>query len=389
MVEDRRRLSEVASELTGELPRFVRDALGRPQQAPADAAEPAFSEDDRRTIQALVDLGVDRDEAAAAVREDRVPLVLAQRVISDRPRWPLAVIAERSGVPADLLAEIRIATGLPLPERFGRRDLAWARLLAQVLEVLPADAVVRAARARGAALSAVARTDLEVVREQLLLPMRQAGADDITVAVTLAETTRSFEELARQLLELTYRSHLEHHLNSELVASITRSGVESVHLAVGFVDVVGWTSLSSRIDPEGLDTVLDAFESRVIEVTAPDPDVSLVKYLGDAVMLVSADATTLARALLELTREVPELEDAPLRAGLAAGSTLLREGDYFGPSVNLAARLTDLARPWSVLAAEELVDELSDSFEVRRIRPTRIRGVGLRRPLAVTAPAED
>jgi adenylate cyclase len=165
--------------------------------------------------------------------------------------------------------------------------------------------------------------------------------------------------------------------------------MESVDLAVGFVDVVGWTSLSSRIDPQGLDSVLDAFESRIIEVTAPDPDVGLVKYLGDAVMLVAPEPTVLARALLDLTTPVPALEDAPLRAGLAAGATLLREGDYFGPAVNLAARLTDLARPWSVLAAEELVEELSPAFEVRRIRPTRIRGIGLRRPLAVTAKADE
>ena len=84
----------------------------------------------------------------------------------------------------------------------------------------------------------------------------------------------------------------------------------------------------------------------------------------------------------------PDLSSLP-RDVPWAGTDESGKGDYFGPSVNLATRLTDLARPWSVLAAEELVDELSDSFEVRRIRPTRIRGVGLRRPLAVTAPAED
>ena len=92
--------------------------------------------------------------------------------------------------------------------------------------------------------------------------------------------------------------------------------------------------------------------------------------------------------MLELTREVEPLSDAPLRGGMAHGATLVREGDYFGPPVNLAARLTDLARPWSVLADEALMDELEDDFDVKRILPTRIRGIGLRRPLAVRGGAE-
>jgi adenylate cyclase len=101
------------------------------------------------------------------------------------------------------------------------------------------------------------------------------------------------------------------------------------------------------------------------------------------VMLVGPDVPTLARVMLELTEPAEELEDAPLRGGLASGSVRLREGDYYGDAVNLAARLTDLARPWSLLADEELEDELGGGFSARRIRPVRIRGLGLRRPLRV------
>ncbi len=198
----------------------------------------------------------------------------------------------------------------------------------------------------------VARSDLGIVRDELLLPMRQAGADDLTVAVTLAETAKELDGIAREVLQITYGLHLEHQLSTELSVTLTRGDVPEVDLAVGFVDVVGWTSLSSRVDPQGLDEVLDAFEERIIEVTAPRTEVSVVKFLGDAAMLVAADAVTLADAMLELTTEVPALEDVPLRGGLASGSTLVREGDVFGAPVNLAARLTDLARPWRLLADE-------------------------------------
>ena len=374
-----------AAELTGELPRFVRDAMGRP--VPVD--EPPAGEDDEATALALMDLGLDEDEAREAVRSDRVPLALAQQVIGEKPRYDLEQLARRSGVPAALLRQIRVASGLPVPERFTRTDLTWARKLARLLEVLPPEAVVRSSRARGASLAMIVRSDLGALRDELVLPLRQAGADDLTVAVALAETTRNLDDLARELLVITYGLHLEHQLGSEVSATMTRSGAPEVDLAVGFVDLVGWTSLSSRVDPEGLDSVLDAFEARVIEVVAPETEVGVVKYLGDAVMLVGPDATTLAAVMMALAEPADELEDAPLRGGLAAGAVRIREGDYYGAPVNLAARLTDLARPWSVLAAEEAGDELGETFDLRRIRPVRIRGVGLRRPLALRARRDE
>jgi adenylate cyclase len=374
------------TELTGELPRFVRDALGRPRPVGEDG-RPQLSAEDAATVEALVDLGLDEDDARSAVDDGRVALVLAQRVIGGRPRYTIEQISERSGVPVALLRRIRVATGLPVPARFGRADLQWARLLARLLEVLPAEAVAATARARGTALATVVRSDLGMVRDELLLPMRQAGADDLTVAVALAETAKELDGVAREILQITYGLHLEHQLSSELSATLTRADVPEVTLAVGFVDVVGWTSLSSRIDPQGLDEVLDAFEDRIIAVTAPRAEVSVVKFLGDAAMLVAADPLTLAEAMFELTTEVPALEDVPLRGGMASGTTIVREGDVFGSPVNLAARLTDLARPWRLLADEELADLLEGAgYGTRRLRPVRIRGVGTRRPLGVTGP---
>jgi adenylate cyclase len=379
-VAEEQERSLTASQLTGELPRFVRDALGRPR-----AVDEELDPDDEATVEALVDLGLTELEARTAVLEGRVPLVLAQRVIGEQPRYDLAELAAEVGVPEDLLRQIRVASGLPLPRRFSGTDVRWGHHVAKLLEVLPPAAVVRSARARGTALSTVARSDLGVVRDEVLLPMRQAGADDLTVAVALAETARRLDALAREVLQITYGLHLEHQLGTELSAVLTRSEVVEVDLAVGFVDLVGWTTLSSQVDPSGLDEVIDAFEARVLEVTAPEGEVTVVKYLGDAVMLVAPDAATLLEVMVELTTEVSALEDVPLRGGIAAGSTLVREGDIYGSPVNLAARLTDLARPWSLLADDQLGDVVSDRYVVRRLRPMRMRGIGVRRPLSVRA----
>jgi adenylate cyclase len=367
-----------AAELTAQLPAFIRGTVGAPV--------PEIDAEDEETIEALVDLGLAPDEARRAVIERRVPLALARQVVGDEPRFDLETLSRRSGVPGHVLTRIRTASGLPVPDRFTRADLRWAKLIAQLLGAIPVEAIVRSARARGAALSTVARSDVGMIRDELVLPMRKAGADDLTVSVALAETARSLDAVSRELLVETYAHHLEQQLGSELVAVAARSDAQEIDLSIGFVDVVGYTALSSRIDPAGLDQVLDRFEHRIIQVISAATDVAAVKYLGDAVMLVAASPVRLARAMLELTREVEPLADAPLRGGMAHGATLVREGDYFGPPVNMAARLTDLARPWSVLAAEDLVAELDEDFDVRRILPTRIRGVGLRRPVAVRRP---
>ncbi len=381
---------EVANELSEQLPRPVREALGRSREAASeDQGAPQSErtpEQDRETVLALIDLGLDEDEATEAVATGRVPLVLARKEVGDRARFDLDTLARRSGVPAELLREIRVASGLPVPERFSKFDLRWARRIARLLEILPPDAVVRSARARGTALGMVARSDMSIVRDELVLPMRRAGADDLTLSVALAETVKQLDGLASELLAITYDLHLEHQLGTELSALLTHGDESEVELAVGFVDVVGWTTLSSRIDPAGLDDVLDAFEARIIEVTAPLEEVTVIKYLGDAVMLVASDASSLASAMLELTTAVPDLEDVPLRGGLAAGLVRIREGDAFGSPVNLAARLTDLARPWSLLADEQLLDALEGDHEIRRVRPMRIRSIGIRRPLSLRSP---
>lgn len=371
-----------AEELTGELPRFVVDAVGEPTRT-----EPGeLTEDDEAVVAALVELGVDEPGAREAVETGRVPLVLTATVLGESRDLSLDEFAERTGLDPGLVRRLRAASGLPLPQGFGPTDLAWAEGIAALLEVMPEDAILRAARARGSALSSIARSDLALIRDEMMLPMRQAGADDLAVSIGLAETASALEPTARELLQHTYRLQLLEQLDSQLSALLASAEGQEIEMAVGFVDLVGYTALSARVDPEGLDDVLDAFERRVVDVVGGNPHVHVVKYLGDAAMLVAPELGPLTDAMLELTCSVEELDDAPLRGGLAAGPTLVREGDYFGATVNMAARLTDMARPWSLLAAEELIEELSDGFDVRRTRPMRIRGVGLRRPLSVRRP---
>jgi adenylate cyclase len=105
----------------------------------------------------------------------------------------------------------------------------------------------------------------------------------------------------------------------------------------------------------------------------------VVKTIGDEVMFVSGDVAAAARIARRLTDR--SLDDAllpPARAGLARGSVVTREGDYFGPVVNLASRLVEIAKPGSVIASDEVHASLSEdpAFAWKRLRPRRIRDIG-------------
>lgn len=355
---------------------------------PVEVASSGAAREAALAREALEALGVPADVAADAVANDRVALALVQ-VLAEEPRpYSFEHVVEASGVPPEVLRERYRALGQPEHRRYGEAELHEAGLLRQLLDVVPAESLIRILRIDGQALHRIVLAHLDLVYDQLVMPLREEGGNDIAVALTLAEAYRSLKPIAAELVGHSYDRILEQLLTTELVAEATRAGGDTVDLTVGFADVVGYTSLSARIDPRGLEDVIEAFESRCYSVAGTLEEVQLVKFLGDAAMLVATGPVPMATALLALT--VPAQEDSPLssspiRAGMAHGPVLLRGGDYFGSVVNLAARLTDRARPGRVLAAGDLAPALSD-FEVRRAPSMNLRGLGRHRPVSVHHP---
>jgi adenylate cyclase len=336
------------------------------------------------TVEALVLLGLSQAEAERAVSEDRVALALVNATLSRGRTISVEEAAQRSRIPAEYLAARDRALGLP-PE-FGYTDDEVAELapLAELLQVLPAATVLRNMRSDAQAMTRIAMSNLQLVNDAVAEPLRAAGGSDVAVAIALAELGETLLPASIPLFATSFRRILTHLLSTEMVVAASRAAGSETPVAVGFVDVVGYTSLSARIDPRGLDDILEAFESRCY-IVAGLHDVQLVKFLGDAALFVSVDAARLAETLLAIVTPAEEegpLADAPIRGGLAYGSVLPRAGDYFGPPVNLAARLTDHARPGTVLADESLADTLS-SFHLRRTPPMRLRGLGFHRPFRV------
>jgi adenylate cyclase len=148
-------------------------------------------------------------------------------------------------------------------------------------------------------------------------------------------------------------------------------------MAVAFADLVGFTRLGEQIAPEDLGSVAERLFSITREVV--EPPVRLVKTIGDAVMLTSADPAVLVATALRLV-EATDAEGADgafpqVRVGLAYGPALPRGGDVFGRAVNLASRVTSMARAGSVLATREVRDHAADEFSWSSARARRIKGL--------------
>ena len=345
---------------------------------------------DEETVEALVLLGLDRDEAQRAVDEDRVALALVDPLLNRDRTLTAEEAAERLDMPVEYILARDRALGVPPETGFSETEVEELEPLKGLLQMLSAEAVLRNMRTDAQALTRIAMSNLQLVNAEVADPLREEGGNDVAVALALAEAARSLLPDTIPLLASSFRRILTHLVSTEIVAAGSRALAGDQPVAVGFVDVVGYTSLSARIDPDGLDEVLEAFEALCYRVARDHQNVQLVKFLGDAAMYVGVDATSLAATLLEVvlgTDDEPVLEGSPMRGGMAHGPLRMRAGDYFGPPVNIAARLTDHARPGTVLADEHLGDELS-GFYIRRVPPMRLRGVGFRRPYRIRFPKQ-
>ncbi|MCW2795039.1 MAG: adenylyl cyclase class-3/4/guanylyl cyclase [Nocardioides sp.] len=214
----------------------------------------------------------------------------------------------------------------------------------------------------------------------------KSGADPATELADLAERVLPRVD---SLQSYIWRRHLASAASRMLAVESVGSPIS--HLAVCFVDIVGYTSHSKTLAEAELVEWIEHFEDTASRLVT-DGDGRIIKNIGDEVLFVADDASAAAEIALEMTRRGADDDDLfpSVRAGLAYGEVVSRLGDVFGPTVNIASRLTSIARPGAVLvdrgayeALSGLEDDRSDSpesdpggspYTFRRMRRTSVKG---------------
>ena len=168
---------------------------------------------------------------------------------------------------------------------------------------------------------------------------------------------------------------LRRRLDEALRRRAARAETGMPTLAVGFIDLAGFTETAGRLPEEELGEMLARFESLAWDVVT-EAGGQVVKLIGDEAMLVCPSADAAAEAALEIVDAGVASDLPPARAGIALGPLLVRAGDYFGPAVNLAARLVDRAEAGTILVDERVRSALDDRFVLEPLGRQPLKGIG-------------
>jgi adenylate cyclase len=334
-----------------------------------------------KLLERLVSDGFTIEELKAAVAEDRLALLPVERVLGGR--YTAAEVEEQTGLPAPVLIRIRRLNGLPEPgpdERaFGDEDVAAARSTKLFLDQgFGEEAIATIGRVLGETMARLAAT----ITASFAAAFLEAGDSEEDVASRFAALADYLTPALGPVLVATFKAHLREQVRRAVLSAAER---ESGQLAVEqeqsvcFVDLVGFTRLGGELEAQELGGVVGAFSELAAAVA--EPPVRLVKTIGDAAMLVSREALPMVEAALSLVDAVQKADLPAVRAGVASGPTTFRAGDFYGHAVNLASRITGIARPGSVLCDQDVRDAAPDRFEWSFAGRHRLKGIGEAVPL--------
>jgi adenylate cyclase len=348
--------------------------------------DPAGTEDRTRALEHVRTLlraqGTSDEEIAEAEAGDVLDLLVADRLLVPAgQRYTEGEVAAKTGMEVDLLRRFWRALGFadvaPDDPKFTDLDVDALLTLRSVMELGAADveSSLQLARVIGASMARIAEAEMSPASRGITLG--PSPGDSVVAADRFAQLADRTIPAMGHLLEFVWRRHVQAVIRRTMM--LRRSGdVARPVLAVGFADMVGFTTLSQQLSEEELAAVVGRFEE-VARDTVTAGAGRVVKMIGDEAMFVAdsvLDAARIGLALAEAYADDELLSD--VRVALAVGPVLLQDGDYYGPVVNLASRMVNMAAPGSVLVTDEFHDALEQSpdFAFRPLRPRPVKDFG-------------
>jgi adenylate cyclase len=316
-----------------------------------------------RLMAAFEEAGISLEDVARGVAGGDLSfplgLFLPEPARSTATYEELAARLERS---PDLLRRLSGEFGLPPPadDRVREEDAKMLSLLLAKLDLATEDELSRFARLYGGTVQRMVDSGLQffdrVVRQRVgTFELSDEEKDSLVY-----ERAAGFTELVSSVVPWLQQRHREHSV-LEYIVAVTEGFMEERGItppqprqppAIAFLDLTGYTTLAEERGDEAA-AELAASLASIVQETAQARRGRPVKWLGDGVMFHFSDPSGAILTGLELVEQTEKAISVPARVGINAGAVIAQEGDYFGRTVNIAARITDYARPHEVLVSEE------------------------------------
>jgi adenylate cyclase len=334
----------------------------------------------RLVLEFYESIGVDPADYEGVAPDDLIPKV-NNRFLRPGPRISANDVRDAVGLSDATFSKLCRAAGYSPDGEFTEIDVEGFKSFAIAGSMFTEEALLEFARVLTAAMAKVADATSALFRVDVAPQVEADGGAEVEYARLNYQTS--------SLIDVIYAPMKAFFLNQLIDAvrlsdqgrqAVTSTATTTIKVAVGFVDIVGYTRLSASVSPDDLARFIRDFEAQAIGLVA-DNGGRLVKLIGDEVMFVALDpgeAVAVAAAILEAFGGT----DSAPRAGIAYGEVVALGGDYYGEIVNLASRITDQAVP-----GEVLVDEATASATSERCleRAGRRQLKGFDQPISLSA----
>jgi adenylate cyclase len=341
-----------------------------------------------RLLQAFEDAGIQaeviaRGIAAGKLSYENLGLFLPEPAAFSKSYAELAAEVGRS---PEILRRLVAEFGLPQSPAEARLREDDAHVLGELLAVWAEaddEELARLARAYGQNVRRLVASDLELASTAIFSRMRRLGLADDEMRKLAGEKGIAVMALGERLLLWLRGRHLEHEILSTTVQN-TEDYLQELGMApkrqarppaIAFLDLTGYTTLTEERGDEAAAELADRLATLVHQAAQSHGGHS-VKWLGDGVMFHFPEPRAAVLSALDLVEETPVAVDVRARVGVNAGRVIFRDGDYFGRTVNVAARIVEYARPGEVLVSNEVKERSgSDGVRFESIGPVALKGL--------------
>jgi adenylate cyclase len=353
----------------------------------------AFSTGDVRRVRwvrSLEQAGMPLNGIAAAVRDGALSFSFLDAAAFDRfpglSGTTFREVSERTGIPLELLSVVREAVGFaePRSEDQVREDelSIVAAIESQLSKGVRPVVIERWLRVCEDSLRRIAETETDWYRTEIVGALLESGMSEAQLLEAQGDLGSGLAPLIEQATLAIYHGQQEHAWSSAFVEYVEGALAEAglytrTHRPPGicFLDITGYTRLTEeRGDRSAAD--LAGSLGTLVRRSAQEHGGKPVKWLGDGVMFYFDEPGNGVLAALNMVEGVATHALPPAHVGIHAGPVVFQEGDYFGRTVNIAARLADYARPSEVLVTQEVVNEAGGTpVTFTEIGPVTLRGV--------------